>query len=216
MLPTTFGSAPRRVRQRASLTTATRLEPGTSSAVPKARPRAAETPRVVKKRPSTMAAVRFTGSPTPGHVAGADARDEEVGRDVRQLRGGGAKVVHVLRRVPAIDEAAAGPVVSHLHEAGGIGEGPVAEEDGPHHAEDRGVGADAECQGREGDKGEAGRPPQVACGVAEIGPVHGATRRAARPRDRHWWHAGPATRWRAASRRAGRGKSTRRSRGRWR
>jgi hypothetical protein len=65
VLPTTFGSAPRRVRQRASLTTATRLEPGTSSAVPKARPRAAETPRVVKKRPSTMAAVRFTGSPTP-------------------------------------------------------------------------------------------------------------------------------------------------------
>ena len=88
----------------------------------------------------------------------------------------------------------------------GARKGPVAEEDGPHHAVEGYSRCWRRCRARRCDKGEAGRPPQVV--------------RRSEDRTTSAWRyfvaqrratgintgcaPGPATRWRAASRRAGR------------
>jgi hypothetical protein len=50
----------------------------------------------------------------------------------------------------------------------GIFEGQGAEQDGVYDAEDRGIGADAEGKGKDGDDGEAGRFCEHAQGKSEV------------------------------------------------
>ncbi len=63
-------------------------------------------------------------------------------------------------------------VAPEFHQSRGFGIGQRAENDGIDHAEDRGIGADAEGQGERGDDGEAGTLAQGARGVAQILAQH--------------------------------------------
>ncbi len=52
-------------------------------------------------------------------------------------------------------------VRAHAHQAVRLGVGQGVEQDRLDHPEDGGVGADAQGQGHDRDRGEAGRPPEL-------------------------------------------------------
>ncbi len=98
-------------------------------------------------------------------VAGDGLEDRALVAQVLEVRHGEAHLRDLLR--PLGEE----------HEAPGLRVRQGPQQDGVHHAEDRGVGADAERERGHGDDGEAGRAPQRAHREANVPPevVHRLT-----------------------------------------
>ena len=112
---------------------------------------------------------RLAGNPL-GFAAAAGQRPPAAGdrRDRRERLLLLAPVEKVQRRDAVVREARR--ALPEHDEAIGLGEGEGTDERGVHQAEHRAVGADADGEHDDGDRGEAGRAPERAGGVAEVAP----------------------------------------------
>ena len=136
--------------------------PGPSSRWSNVRPTTAPSPMTSKKLPVTMPAWTCTGSPAPMRLKVSDensataASDRAWLPDVHDLgdRERGVLLPGAGGRLLEVEQ----PVAALVRQR--------AEQHPAEHAEDRGIGADAECQGEDDGEGEARGVDERAQGVA--------------------------------------------------
>ena len=165
--PTAAGSAPRRSRKNASLTTATRGPPGASSSRVNVRPMRGATPSAGKKPRETRIPSRRSGSPAPvrftiaGRKAPSDSKE-------RALAASDWKSDGVPRQLVVAEGARDRGAVPEQDDAVGVGIVEGLQEDAVDDAEHGRARADAEREGAGGDDGEAGLAAEGAGALAQL------------------------------------------------